>query len=518
MYAADAFEGYTPPCAGICSADMERGHARGSGVDAGWTQVEPGFTWDDLVLPESQLALLQAASASAESGGHLRLLFTGGPGTGKTMACQILGARTGAPVLSLDAGGKAEVQSEAAEELMRAAGRVGAVLVVDHADVLLRGGPGSRQSGQGMSGAALLERTRHHAGVVVFTTTSLRGLKEELAAQFDCVVDFPFPDRDARKEIWRRLLPDDARLTEPDLEHLARSFQLPGAAIGACCTLAILAAEAQATPVALAHVTRALELEYGERLVAEATDAALVELRRRSGIEEHPELVPAPIASAPVRPARRLPAVGRPLPRRRRAQARPPHSRRLALTGLVRPALVALAVLALAALGFLAGRVTARHTARPAAAAVARRVTVTVTTPAPVPAAHSLSPTPSPSYASALDSVIFPLHGTRATLGGRLQHTITTSELIATSDQLATAYTTAAAQLRSLNPGGAAGNADAALATAFGQTAAAFRALSRAAVRHSLSGHLAAEQALHHANVAGAAAYAELRGLGYRVP
>src|SRR5690348_5325362 len=92
------------------------GAARGQD---GWTQVDAGFTWGDLVLPESQEALLQSASATIESGGRLRLLFNGGTGTGKTMACQILAARSGGPVLSLDASGKDLVDAAAADELFR---------------------------------------------------------------------------------------------------------------------------------------------------------------------------------------------------------------------------------------------------------------------------------------------------------------------------------------------------------------------------------------------------------------
>jgi hypothetical protein len=399
------------------------GPAGAAGGHGAWTQVDAGFTWGDLVLPESQEALLQSASATLESGGRLRLLFSGGTGTGKTMACQILAARADVPVLSLDATGKDLIDPAAAEELFRAAGRVGALVVLDHADVLLRGRQTSR-SIDGVDAGALLARARAHTGAVVFTATSTRAAKHELLEQFDCAVAFPFPDRRARREIWRRMLPDDSELTAADLAYVADSFQLPGAAIRECCTLAILAAEAQATPVALAHVARALELEYGDRLAGDSTFAALGELRRRAGVEDDGDLPPAPIKPSYTERRRR---------RRSRPGLRmPPRLRTPSIIGgtrrLRRPMLIAFTALLIAGAGFIAGRVTSSERSRPAAAKrLVAPAAVSLTAPSGVggsganqgpPAATARTP-----YSTSLAAVIFPLHRTRSTLMARLRTT-----------------------------------------------------------------------------------------------
>ncbi len=343
---------------------MQSGGARrthSAGAEEGRAQVEPAVTWSDLVLPEPQRVLLEAATASVEAGNSIRLLFTGGPGTGKTLACQILGATVDAPVFSLDLSDDSSLESETVEELLRAAGRASAVVVFDHADLLLRGRQESRGSGEAMSATALLERVRDHGGAVVFTSSATRGIKEKLLDEFDSAVDFPFPDREAREEIWRRLLPGDAQLRDEDLHHLAESFQLAGAAIRTCCTDAILTAEAEGTPLTLAHVSDALELEYRDRLAGQATLAALAELRRRAGVEDAEEEVPSvDVPDAAQAQRRRRPVVR--LPRLRLPRLRLP-ARRLHVPRA--PVLALLAAIVAAGLGFLVGKATSDHASPP---------------------------------------------------------------------------------------------------------------------------------------------------------
>ena len=176
--------------------------------------------------------------------------------------------------------------------------------------------------------------------------------------------------------------------------------------------------------------------------------------------------------------------------------------------------MLVVAAIVIAAVGFVAGRATSSQLTRPAAAKhIAARATPPVNTlPTPAPASGV-----STSYATALNGVIFPLHRTRLTLMTRLRKTPSWSVAAAQAEQLASAYTTAAARLRPIQAGSAA-TANAALVTAFTQTAAAFSALHLAELNHSHSARVSAIAALHRANAAGAAAYADLRRLGYSVP
>ena len=216
----------------ICSRTMHSG-AASEGTTGATPRLDAGRSGlhvEDLVLPEAQEATLQSASATLESGGRLRLLFRGGPGTGKTMACQILGARCDAPVLSLDA----EREGHPRRSCDRGAAARG------RSRGCGRRRRSRRPAPPGTPGVAPLQRApgrRRDAGARpgawrrgrVHVNLHAQRQRTSCSSSSTAVVDFPFPDRHVRRAIWRRLLPGDSRLTEADLEHVAGAFRLPGA-------------------------------------------------------------------------------------------------------------------------------------------------------------------------------------------------------------------------------------------------------------------------------------------------
>jgi ATPase family associated with various cellular activities (AAA) len=69
-------------------------------------------------------------------------------------------------------------------------------------------------------------------------------------------------EEQARRDIWRMLLPANARVSTPDLEYLTSSFRLTGGAIRSCCSAAAADAAEGGTPVGMQHLARALEQRY----------------------------------------------------------------------------------------------------------------------------------------------------------------------------------------------------------------------------------------------------------------
>jgi hypothetical protein len=311
---------------------MQRGRTGGSSLGGEpWKRLDTVVRWDDLVLPGSTLEQVRAipaglsqrfwsasseeAPASASERRGLLALFAGAGGTGKTMAAQALGRELRLPVVQADiesfyANGRTEANHLIAR-LFAASERTGAVLVLDHADALLLAArPGSRPLVSGVTAADvrdLLRRCQEYPGIVVFPSTVKHDIDEATLGHFDRVVEFPFPEASARKEIWRRSLGPGARVGGADLAFVAETFQLPGKTIALCARAAASAAAAAGRPVGLEHVATALEKEYSQRLASASTRLALAGLRKRAAS-------PAPPDGAPAPPLRRLEPVPSPDP------------------------------------------------------------------------------------------------------------------------------------------------------------------------------------------------------------
>ena len=122
----------------------------------------------------------------------------------------------------------------------------------------------AREDGDAHEGSLplLLERSGRYPGLVIFTSTVTHPLDSSLTDRFDVVVDFPFPESDARKEIWRNSLPTDARLTDSALDYLATWLNWPGRTIHRCGLAAGAEAAKEGVPLELRHVASVLEHGY----------------------------------------------------------------------------------------------------------------------------------------------------------------------------------------------------------------------------------------------------------------
>lgn len=284
-----------------------------------WEELAPSFTWSDLALPEPEIERLRAipgelatrARGPADRRG-LTVLFTGGPGTGKTMAARTLAAELGTHVLELDLVGAVSNDDCGAGELVErvfAAGeRSGAVLFFDGAGAFL----GAARDGRApeLDLTELSERASRYPGVVVFASSAKRTLDQDLNL-FDLSVDFPFPEPDARRKIWRAKLGPSELVDDGDIELLASAFRLDGAAIEHCSAVAAGMAAAADEPLSQRHIAAALEKHFRTWVIGAATREALDTLRARAAVASPPatspsRLVPpaAPaVAAVPAPPA-----------------------------------------------------------------------------------------------------------------------------------------------------------------------------------------------------------------------
>jgi hypothetical protein len=292
-------------------ADLDLGARQASSSRLGElaARLPPGFEWEDLVVPERQLELLQSISAylrhrdrvlsdwgyekSVARSQGLKVLFAGESGTGKTMAAQVLAAELGLEIFRVDlATIVSKYIGETEKNLDRIFGAAegsNAILFFDEADALF--GKRSEVSDShdryaNIEVAYLLQKMEGYAGAVILATNFRRNIDDAFVRRLDFVIDFPFPEAGDRRRIWELLLPEEAPLADDiDLDFLAHRFKLSGGGIRNCSLSAAFQAADDTGRIEMRHLIRAVAQEYGKqgRLTLEADFEHFHELIRGTG-------------------------------------------------------------------------------------------------------------------------------------------------------------------------------------------------------------------------------------------
>jgi ATP-dependent 26S proteasome regulatory subunit len=258
-------------------------------VPAGAVLVHPYAGWDDLVLPGDRTEQLREAVdrmrgqpvvldqwgflPGRRGRAGLRLLFCGPPGTGKSLAAEVIAGDLGRDLLVVDLSrlvskwiGETEKNLAA---VFDAAERGGAALFFDEADALFgrRTEVGdARDRYANLETAYLLSRLERFEGVTVLATNLRQNLDVAFARRIEFIVPFDLPDQRARELLWRRHLPAQAPLDPAvDLGALAALYALPGALIrNAAVAAAFLAAADPSTDrtIRTRHLIHAVRREY----------------------------------------------------------------------------------------------------------------------------------------------------------------------------------------------------------------------------------------------------------------
>jgi SpoVK/Ycf46/Vps4 family AAA+-type ATPase len=196
-------------------------------------------------------------------------LFTGEPGTGKTMAAQVLARELGLDLFRVDL---SQVMSKYIGEteknlaqLFDDARASGAILFFDEADALF----GKRTEVKdahdryaNLEIGYLLQRMEEHVGTTVLATNRVGDLDEAFIRRFYFILDFPMPRAPERRRIWEGMLPRDAE-REPgiDLDTLVRDYEISGGEIRNSVLSAAFIAANEGVSIGLRHLKRGLRRE-----------------------------------------------------------------------------------------------------------------------------------------------------------------------------------------------------------------------------------------------------------------
>ena len=244
-------------------------------------RVETRVDWPDVVLPadtRQQLGLMIARVKHAyqvlESwrfarhlpGPGVAALFSGAPGTGKTMVAGIIARTLGLELYQVDLSqivskwiGETEKQLDA---VFSAAETGHAMLLFDEADALFAKRTevkGATERYANLEVNFLLQRIERFAGVAILTTNLDGSLDPALRRRLAAHIQFPAPDEDERAELWRRLMPREAPVApDIDVARLAADFPgFAGAHIRNALTTAAFLAAAAGRPISQAMLHHA---------------------------------------------------------------------------------------------------------------------------------------------------------------------------------------------------------------------------------------------------------------------
>jgi SpoVK/Ycf46/Vps4 family AAA+-type ATPase len=173
------------------------------------------------------------------TGRGLSVLFSGPPGTGKTMAAGVIANQLDLDLYRIDL---SQVVSKYIGETEKNLSRIFAeaetsntVLLFDEADALF--GKRTEISDAhdryaNIETSYLLQRMEEYRGLAVLATNRKASLDSAFLRRLRFLLDFPFPDRDARRRLWEIAFPAEAPRDGLDLDALA-GLELTGASIHA---------------------------------------------------------------------------------------------------------------------------------------------------------------------------------------------------------------------------------------------------------------------------------------------
>lgn len=218
-------------------------------------KIEPRYDWDDIVLPPDPRAQLREICNQARYrrivfgewgfeqrlslGKGLAALFSGPPGTGKSMAAEVIAAELGLDLYKIDLAqivSKYIGETEKNLERVFAAAENGcAILFFDEADALFGKRSEVHDSHDRYANVEisyLLQRMEEYEGISILATNLRKNIDDAFLRRLQFIVQFSFPDAQYRERIWRVLFPKQAPVAEDvDFTFLAREIKMAGGCI-----------------------------------------------------------------------------------------------------------------------------------------------------------------------------------------------------------------------------------------------------------------------------------------------
>lgn len=248
-------------------------------------RLSPKNSWNDLILPVIQMEKLQHAcnhiqykhtvygrwgfNKKLSYGTGISLLFSGPPGTGKTMASEIVAKELDMEIYKIDLSqiiskyiGETEKNLK---EIFDEAQASYAVLFFDEADALFGKRSevkDSHDKNANTEVAFLLQKMEEYRGISILATNYLQNMDEAFLRRINYVIRFPFPDDKQRETIWQHVFPKQTPLeSDIDFGFLARKLQMAGGSIKNIALTSAFLASGKNEKVGMQHIFKAYQYE-----------------------------------------------------------------------------------------------------------------------------------------------------------------------------------------------------------------------------------------------------------------
>ncbi|ODA40657.1 ATP-binding protein [Desulfosporosinus sp. BG] len=244
-------------------------------------KLKPGYTWDDIILPLDRLKQLQEICSQVKYrdvvfdqwgfagkmsyGRGLNALFSGPPGTGKTMSAEVIAGELQMDLYKIDLSQViSKYIGETEQNLQRIfdeAATSNAILFFDEADALFGKRSEVRDAHDryaNIETAYLLQKIEEYDGITILATNLRNNMDDAFVRRMRFIVDFPFPDEVHREKIWRHMFPEDTPRNEDlDLKFLAKKFRIAGGDIKNIVLAAAFLAAGETVAIGMEHLIRA---------------------------------------------------------------------------------------------------------------------------------------------------------------------------------------------------------------------------------------------------------------------
>ncbi len=263
------------------------GGTGGTGVNriAASAQTGSGPSFEDLVLPEHARQSLHQLVSWARvrdqvtargplraKGSGIAALFTGSPGTGKTLAANVIAEELSIDLFQVDLSAIVDKYigetEKNLEKVFQSAEALDVVLFFDEADALFGSRSEVRDSRDRYANqevAYLLQRMEQFSGITILATNLRGNLDQAFSRRMSFIVHFPDPDPATRRRLWQSHLRQLHALDphDPvDLDFLAESVELAGGDIRNIVLSAAYDAISVDEPIGMRHLAVATVGEY----------------------------------------------------------------------------------------------------------------------------------------------------------------------------------------------------------------------------------------------------------------